>query len=83
MANGIIATVPKNSREHIRVSLTAFKGYNLVDVRVYCERDGEAKPTKAGVSVNVERLPELCAALEKAEAEAQRLGLLKLPSGAS
>lgn len=83
MTNGIITTVPKNRGEHIRVSLTVFKGHNLVDVRVFCERDGGAKPTKAGVSVNVERLPELRAALEKAEAAAQRLGLLKLPSGAS
>lgn len=76
MAGGLIATIPKNRREHVRVTLTAFNGRYLADVRVYVQAGGEAKPTRLGVSLSLETLPALRAALKKAEAEARRLGLL-------
>jgi len=36
----LIATVPKNTRQQIRLRLTTFNGRDLVDVRTYY-RDGE------------------------------------------
>ena len=56
--------IEKNSRESIVVSETEFKGVKLVDVRVfYKDTDGELKPTRKGVSVRVEQVSELVAAL--------------------
>lgn len=77
MVDGVIATVSKNRSEHVRVTLTALNGHEVVDIRVFCNGGGAAKPTKAGVCLGIERLPELRAALRKAEVEAVRLGLIK------
>jgi hypothetical protein len=78
----LIATVPKNQREEVRVALDTFKGVDLRDVRVYANfdndnDDGERRPTKKGVSVKVDKIRALIDALELAEAEAQRRGLLE------
>lgn len=74
-----IATIPKNSREELRVSLAEFKGAQFVDLRIYSEFAGSTharSPTKAGVTCSFERLPELVRALTQAEAEARSLGLI-------
>ena len=74
-----IAALQKNSFQEIRVELNEFRGYDLINLRVWAEpRDGgsERIPTKAGIACKVALLPELIAALQKAEAEARRLGLL-------
>jgi len=63
-----VATIPKNSREELRVSLTEFKGYNLASLRVWFQaEDGSMRPGKAGLVIRVERLPDLIAALQRAE----------------
>lgn len=75
------AVIPKNSREEVRVSLDEFGGHQLVDVRVYADfNTGPVEtrgPTKKGVALAVERLPDLIAALEAARTEAIARGLLK------
>lgn len=75
-----VAIVPKNSREEVRVCLTQFSGLDLIDVRTYADFSAGVVdvrgPTKKGVSLNIERLPDLIAALEAAREEAQRRGLL-------
>jgi hypothetical protein len=81
MSDGtLIATVRKNQNEEVRVSLSTFKGCDLCDVRVYAsfdDGDAERRPTKKGIAVKVDRLPELIAALQSAEAEARRRGLFE------
>jgi hypothetical protein len=75
----VIATIPKNSREWVRVALDEYRGVNLIDVRVLVELNPETGlpvPTKKGVSLKVEKLPTLIEALRDAEVEARRLGLL-------
>jgi hypothetical protein len=67
----VIASFEKNSMEEVRVSLTEFKGKELIDVRVYYQpEDGEEKrPTKKGITISPEKFPELkkaILALEKA-----------------
>jgi hypothetical protein len=42
----------------------------------YDDPSGGLVPTKKGISLKVERLPELIAALQAAEAEARNRGLL-------
>ena len=55
-----------------------FRGHNLIAVRVYFRDDsGEMHPTKKGVSVKLDRLPELVDALTLALDDARRNGLLQ------
>ena len=74
-----VATIPKNKREEIRVSLTEYQGYDLVDVRVFCEpyAGDEWVATKKGISLIVPRLPDLIDGLQTAQRVAQKAGLLK------
>ena len=74
-----IATFPKSSAEEVRVSLSKFKGFDLVDARVWADPDddGDRRPTRKGLCLRVERLPELLEALRKAEEEARKAGLLE------
>ncbi|WP_336042567.1 transcriptional coactivator p15/PC4 family protein [Pseudooceanicola nanhaiensis] len=73
-----IATIKKNSREELRVTLDEFRGHHLVNVRVFYDAgDGEMKPGKQGIAVKVELLRELLAALDAAEKSARQAGLLE------
>ena len=67
----LIATIEKNSREEVRVSLDQFKGHDLVDIRTFADFDdvGERRATKKGVSLKRERLPDLIEALQQAMRE--------------
>ena len=64
-----IAVFPKNKFEEIRVQIKEFKGYDLVDIRVFAgTKDGEEKvPTGKGISVNVSHFLELKASILKTE----------------
>ncbi|MGU3541033.1 transcriptional coactivator p15/PC4 family protein [Methylobacterium sp. A54F] len=69
-----IAIVTKNALEEVRVSLSTFNGYDLVDVRTFADFDGsggEKRPTRKGISLKREKLGELIAALQAAD-EASR-----------
>ena len=72
----LVATLPKNMRENIQVSLGEFKGIQLCDVRVFADvAEGEPVATKKGLSVQPRLLPALIEALQQADAEARRLGI--------
>ena len=74
----LIATIPKNKTEEIRVGLDEYKGHDLVSLRVWADpyAGAERVPTKRGLSGSVRLLPELIAALQQAEAAAREAGLL-------
>jgi hypothetical protein len=75
----VIATIPKNSHEWVRVALNEYRGVNLIDIRVLVELNRKTAlpvPTGKGVSLKIEKLPELIEALNDALVEAQRLGLI-------
>ena len=77
MAEKLIATIEKNKLEEIRVSLAAFNGYDLANLRVfYRTDDGDMRPGKAGLAFRLEKLPAVIQALNDLEAEARRSGLL-------
>jgi len=66
----VIARFEKNSFEEVRISLTEFKGKELIDIRVYYQPEGEEemRPTKKGITISLDKFPELqkgLAALEK------------------
>lgn len=49
----LIGEINKNSTEKIRVTLSEYKGYTFLDVRVYYEDDsGEWHPTKKGIAIS-------------------------------
>jgi hypothetical protein len=66
----LIACMDKNSVEAIHVTLCKFKGVNLIDVRTFVNYAGtpdeKPKATKKGISLRLERLPELLEALKAA-----------------
>jgi transcriptional coactivator p15 (PC4) len=75
----LIAIVPKNSTDEVRVSLNRFNHHDLVDVRTFTDpRTGgsERIPTKAGVSLRIEALPALITALVRAQLAAVHAGIL-------
>jgi hypothetical protein len=72
-----IATIPKNSREELRVSLDEYQGHRLINMRIWFDAGEEMRPGKKGLSLKLDALPELLAALQNAEKEALRLGLME------
>ena len=68
MDNKVISQFNKNARETVQVTLNNFKGYDLLDIRVYVKDDaGNLVPTKKGISISTELIPMLKEALEKTE----------------
>ncbi len=73
-----ICIIEKNSTQDVRVQLSKYHGRHYVDVRVFVVIDAVKRgPTRKGVTLAVEKLPDLIAGLQAAECEAYRAGLLK------
>jgi len=74
-----IAILDKSANAQVRVTLSQWRGQTKIHVREYNPGAvaGQWWPGK-GVCLDVERLPELRAALEEAEREAHRRGLLSM-----
>jgi len=55
----------KNKSETVRVSATEWEGHDLINIRVYAlnRSTGEIGPTKKGISLNIDTIPELIEAL--------------------
>ena len=70
----IIGSIEKNKREEIRVTLSNFKGHDLVGCRIWFKAKDEYKPSNKGIALNVRILPELTGLLEEAEKKAVELG---------
>jgi len=70
------------SGQAVRVTLSTFETVNLFDVReFFTNKDGVLCPSKKGIACNILRLPEMIAALQKAQRKAIELGLLKDEAG--
>ncbi len=74
-----ISTIETGKFRDLRVSISDWKGHDMVGLRQwvtpYKENEGDRIPTKNGVSFHVRDLPEVIAALRKAEQEARAAGL--------
>ena len=68
----LIDTFKKNDVEEVRIQLQEYKGYDLVDIRVwFTAADGqEPRPTRKGITLKTELLPDLERAVKKAVKEA-------------
>jgi hypothetical protein len=73
----LVGCIAKNANEEVRVQIRKWKGFDLVDVRThYRSAVGDHRPSKEGISLRLEKLPEFAAIITEAEAEAKRLRLL-------
>lgn len=73
----LVATVDKNQREQVQISLENFKGHNLVAIRVFYDAGGgEMKPSKKGLSIRPEMVDDILDGLEAAKVEAEQQGWL-------
>ncbi|MFH0732925.1 MAG: transcriptional coactivator p15/PC4 family protein [Candidatus Omnitrophota bacterium] len=59
--NKTIVTFDKNKFEEIRVGVKEYKGFDLIDFRVWVESKevGEKVPTAKGLSLSIELFPRL------------------------
>jgi hypothetical protein len=75
----IVGSFPKNNREEVRVTLSKFKGYDLVGVRQWFRNENdEPRPSKSGVTIRVDLLPELLDLMQQAQDIAVEKGILEL-----
>ena len=75
----VVGSFPKNNREEVRVSLSKYKGYDLLGVRQwYKNENDEPRPSKSGVTIRVDLLPELLALIAKAKDIAVENGMLEV-----
>ena len=72
----VISEFSKNTQETIRVSITEFKGYELIDVRAYYRDNetGELKPTRKGITLSVDLYDKLKEAILKLESAISKEG---------
>lgn len=72
----VVSTFKRNATEEVRIGVKEFRGKRYIDLRIYYMDDkGDWKPTKKGISLNTEFMPELKQAvlsLEKALAEEEK-----------
>ena len=75
----VVGSFPKNNREEVRVTLSKFKGYDLVGVRQWFRNESdEPRPSKSGVTIRVDLLPELLDLITQARDIALEKGILEL-----
>jgi hypothetical protein len=59
-----VATIRKNSREQLRVSIDDYRGHELLSFRVWFEaEDGSMRPGMQGLALRLELAPELLGAI--------------------
>ena len=68
--NQLVTSFQKNKFEEVRVYVKEFKGYDLLDIRVYTslkDKPEEMIPTGKGLSLNVSHFGDLKNALRELE----------------
>jgi hypothetical protein len=62
----LIHSFDKSPTEQVQVALSKYKGKTYADLRIYFKADdGEYRPTKKGITVSLDLLPELGEAVTK------------------
>jgi len=58
-------TFEKNRSQVVHITPSLYADYDVIDIRIYAKnRQGEWVPTKRGVTLNVDQIPELMKGLE-------------------
>jgi hypothetical protein len=75
--NTVMAEWPLNKREHLRVSIENYNGFDLINVRKWFKaEDDTLRPGKQGIAIQVKHLPQLADAMTKALTVARDRGLV-------
>jgi hypothetical protein len=62
----LVHSFDKSPTEQVQASLSTYKGKTYVDLRIFFKAsDGEFRPTKKGITISPELLPELGEAIRK------------------
>lgn len=69
-----LAIIEKSATEEIRVCLNRYKGAEYVDIRLFVNYDGQPVPTKRGITLRLDLLPELAHVLAKFARKADPAG---------
>jgi Transcriptional Coactivator p15 (PC4) len=73
----LVAEIPKNPRESIRVTLAEIYGKEILSIRVWFKaEDGGWRPGKSGIAFRLDLLPAVAEALALAVTQARATGLL-------
>ncbi len=65
-AERLVGAFEKNQREQVRAYLTEYEGQPMLDLRVWAElEDGQWVRTRKGITMSVDRYPELVALVEE------------------
>jgi len=67
----VLAEMPKNAAETIRILATEFNGHELADIRVWAKQG--TTPTKKGLVIRRAQIPGLIEALRAAQNRAEEL----------
>ena len=69
----VVASFKRSATEEVRASIKDFKGRRYIELRIYYleEKSDEWKPTRKGVSLSTEFMPELKNAVGSLEKELQ------------
>ena len=63
-----IATIKKNAREELRVTLENYNSHDLLNLRIWFQaEDGTMRPGKQGLALRVHLIPELLEAIQRAQ----------------
>lgn len=68
----LIYEFQKNELESVKCQFTEYKGHELIDLRVYFKGSEAEHPTKKGICISVDFLPELKKAIDLAIAEVKK-----------
>jgi hypothetical protein len=72
-----VAEWPRNGRERIRISLGQYHGRDVVSLRTwYMGEDGEERPGRDGITLDIHHVPKLAKAFKRAERRAKKVGLI-------
>jgi hypothetical protein len=76
----LIAAIRRNAREEIRVTLGEWNGAPVFGIRAWFRADdGTMRPSKDGLTLRAELLPELARAIADAARQARGDGVLAAP----
>lgn len=80
MSGQILLVLPRGQNGEIRCSTDVFGGRELVHFRSWAPINGEMRPTKQGVAVSVDEVPDLIDALAEFLAQAPQAPLAAPPT---
>jgi len=70
----VVASFKRNPTEEVRAGIKEFKGRRYIDLRIYYLDDqNEWKPTRKGISLATDFMPELKTAVDSLEKELKSL----------